>query len=542
MNCFKCVCAPLALILAAAAPAPQPVDPGATQRVRADVEFLASDLLEGRDTGSKGYEIGASYVASQFRAIGLTPGGTDGGWYEQVPFRKTSHASAPTASVVLSGKALSLAPGKDIAVRPSLTQQQRSIDASLVFAGHGISDARLGIDDYAGLDVRGKIVVAFEGAPEGLPSEVSAHLNSYKSIVAAGKGAAGLIEVSGTGTRPGFNLLSYYDRPIMDWVDPTGNTQSQSTKLPLIAAISKDVAEKLFKSAGKDFAATMAAARKPGTLRGFTVPARLKLVDRMSWHDFTSPEVIGVLPGSDPALKDEYVVLMGHLDHLGVKADAKPGEDAIYNGALDNAAGVATMLEAAREFVASGKPPRRSVLFIANTGEEKGLRGADYFAAHPTVPKDQIVSVVDLDMPMLLYPFTDIVAFGGDHSTVARTIADAAKSMGVSVSQDPMPEEAIFVRSDHYRFVTRGIPGILLMTGYANGGEPKWKDFFAKHYHKPTDDLSQAILWDQGARYAELNYRISRALADADQRPLWYQGDYFGDTFAPGQPRAQPQP
>ena len=542
MNCFKCVCAPLALILAAAAPAPQPVDPVAAQRVRADVEFLASDLLEGRDTGSKGYEIGASYVASQFRAIGLTPGGTDGGWYEQVPFRKTSHASAPTASVVLSGKALSLAPGKDIAVRPSLTQQQRSIDAPLVFAGHGISDPRLGIDDYAGLDVRGKIVVAFEGAPEGLPSEVSAHLNSYKSIVAAGKGAAGLIEVSGTGTRPGFNLLSYYDRPIMDWVDPTGNTQSQSTKLPLIAAISKDVAEKLFKSAGKDFAATMAAARKPGTLRGFTVPARLKLVDRMSWHDFTSPEVIGVLPGSDPALKDEYVVLMGHLDHLGVKADAKPGEDAIYNGALDNAAGVATMLEAAREFVASGKPPRRSVLFIANTGEEKGLRGADYFAAHPTVPKDQIVSVVDLDMPMLLYPFTDIVAFGGDHSTVARTIADAAKSMGVSVSQDPMPEEAIFVRSDHYRFVTRGIPGILLMTGYANGGEPKWKDFFAKHYHKPTDDLSQAILWDQGARYAELNYRISRALADADQRPLWYQGDYFGDTFAPGQPRAQPQP
>jgi len=542
VNCFKCVCAPLALILAAAAPAPQPVDPVAAQRVRADVEFLASDLLEGRDTGSKGYEIGASYVASQFRAIGLTPGGTDGGWYEQVPFRKTSHASAPTASVVLSGKALSLAPGKDIAVRPSLTQQQRSIDVPLVFAGHGISDPRLGIDDYAGLDVRGKIVVAFEGAPEGLPSEVSAHLNSYKSIVAAGKGAAGLIEVSGTGTRPGFNLLSYYDRPIMDWVDPTGNTQSQSTKLPLIAAISKDVAEKLFKSAGKDFAATMAAARKPGTLRGFTVPARLKLVDRMSWHDFTSPEVIGVLPGSDPALKDEYVVLMGHLDHLGVKADAKPGEDAIYNGALDNAAGVATMLEAAREFVASGKPPRRSVLFIANTGEEKGLRGADYFAAHPTVPKDQIVSVVDLDMPMLLYPFTDIVAFGGDHSTVARTIADAAKSMGVSVSQDPMPEEAIFVRSDHYRFVTRGIPGILLMTGYANGGEPKWKDFFAKHYHKPTDDLSQAILWDQGARYAELNYRISRALADADQRPLWYQGDYFGDTFAPGQPRAQPQP
>jgi Zn-dependent M28 family amino/carboxypeptidase len=259
----------------------------------------------------------------------------------------------------------------------------------------------------------------------------------------------------------------------------------------------------------------------------------------MKWEDFSSPEVIGLLPGADPALKDEYVVLMGHLDHLGVKKDAQPGEDAIYNGALDNAAGVATMLEAARKFADSGKPPRRSVLFIANTGEERGLRGADYFAAHPTVPTDKIVGVVDLDMPLLLYPFSDVIAFGGEHSTVARTIADAAASMGVKVSPDPMPEEAIFVRSDHYRFVTRGIPGILLMTGYANGGEPKWKAFLSGAYHKPNDDLKQPILWDQGARYAELNYRIARALADADQRPLWYRGDYFGDTFAPGQPRAQ---
>ena len=301
----------------------------------------------------------------------------------------------------------------------------------------------------------------------------------------------------------------------------------------------KEVAAKLFASAGKDFSKIVAEAAKPGTLRGFDLPARLRLTDSMEWKDFTSPEVIGLLPGSDPALKGEYVVLMGHLDHLGVKTNAKPGEDAIYNGALDNAAGVATMLEAAREFAASGKPPRRSVLFIANTGEEKGLRGADYFAAHPTVPESAIVSVVDLDMPLLLYPFTDVIAFGGDHSTVARTIADAAGSMGVAVSKDPMPEEAIFVRSDHYRFVTRGIPGILLMTGYANGGEPIWKDFLANAYHKPNDDLSQKILWDQGARYAELNYRISRALADADKRPLWYKGDYFGDTFAPGQPRAE---
>ena len=248
--------------------------------------------------------------------------------------------------------------------------------------------------------------------------------------------------------------------------------------------------------------------------------------------------MVAKLPGSDPRLAAEHVVLMGHLDHLGLVTNPKPGADAVNNGALDNAAGVATMLEAARAFVASGKPPRRSVMFIANTGEELGLLGADYFAAHPTVPASSIVGLVDLDMPLLLYPFTDVIAFGAEHSTVAKAVADAGRQMGVAVSPDPMPEESIFVRSDHYRFVTRGVPAILLMTGFANGGEAQWKNFLGKVYHTPGDDLSQKIDWASAARYGELNYRISRALADADQRPLWYKGDYFGDRFAPGAPRA----
>jgi hypothetical protein len=529
--------APIALLLAGAAnPQGQPSSPAA-QRIQADVSFLSSDLLEGRDTGSRGYDIGAAYVVSQFRAIGLQPGGTDGGWYQTVPFRRTAHASPPTATLTIAGKTFKLG-NDDFSVRPSLSEKSRTVEAPLVFVGHGISDPRLGLDEYAGLDVRGKIVVALEGTPAGLPSEVAAHLNSWKSQIAAEKGAIGLIQIAGTGTRPNFNLLHSYDRPVVDWVDPTGKTASQSGQLRLTMAISSDSGARLLKAANRQLDAVRSQGRTAKGVQGFALPATLRLSDSMQWNDFQSPEVIGVLPGSDPALKDQYVVLMGHLDHLGVKPDAKPGQDAIYNGALDNAAGVATMLEAAREFVASGKPPKRSVLFIANTGEEKGLRGADYFAAHPTVPESQIVGVVDLDMPLLLYAFNDVIAFGAEHSTVAKAVASAAKSMGVAVSPDPMPEETIFVRSDHYRFVTRGIPGILLMTGYGNGGAAVWKDFLAHHYHQVSDDLSQPIQWEQGARYAELNYRISRALADEQDRPMWYEGDYFGDSFAPKQPRA----
>lgn len=528
--------APLAAFLLGAAN-PQPADTPAARRIKADVSFLASDLLEGRDTGSRGFDIGASYVASQFEATGLRPGGTDGGWYETVPFRRASRLPGSQSSLIIDGKERSL--GRDeFSARPSLTERSRTIDAPLVFAGHGISDARLGIDDYAGLDVRGKIVLVLDGTPPGLPSEVAAHLESWKAQTAAEKGAIGLVQVAGRGDRPNFGLLAAYEQPIVDWIDPSGKTASQNGKLRLVGALSSRTTKALFDSADRKLSSLESQGQAAGSLQGFELPARLKLSDSTQWSDFESREVIGLLPGSDPTLKDQYVILMAHLDHLGINANARPGEDSIYNGALDNAAGVATTLEAAREFVASGKPPRRSVLFIANTGEEKGLRGADYFASHPTVPESQIVGVVDLDMPLLLYPFTDVIAFGAEHSTVARAVSDAAKSMGVAVSPDPMPEQTIFVRSDHYRFVTRGIPGILLMTGYANGGKAQWTDFLAHHYHQVSDDLSQPIQWEQGARYADLNYRISRILADSDERPLWYQGDYFGDTFAPGQQRA----
>ena len=538
MRLFAAALLVLALPAAAQPMAVATADQDIVRRLRADVEFLASDNLEGRDTGSRGYNIAADYVASQFRAIGLEPAGENGGWYQQVPFRRASFDKPPSLSLTVGGRQVALEQGKDAALRPSVTEKTRKVSAGFVFVGYGLKDARYGIDDYRGLDLKGKIAVALSGTPTGLPSDIEAHLASSKEQFAAGAGAIGFVEVPrATGGRDG---VGRGGRPLVDWVDKSGQAGTVPPGLQLQLSFSNEWAGRLFDGSGRSLDAVRREAKANSKIspRGFALQPVLAVDAENLWQDFTSPEVIGLLKGSDPALAAEHVVLMGHLDHLGMKTDAKPGEDAIYNGALDNAAGVATMLEAARQFAAQPVRPKRSVLFIANTGEERGLLGADYYASHPTVPAKSIVGLVDLDMPLLLYPFTDVTAFGADHSTIGATVAEAGRSMGISVAPDPMPQEAIFTRSDHYMFVRRGVPAVLLMTGHSNGGKAHWDSYLGKTYHSPQDDLTQEIDWDAGARYALLNYRISRAMADAPQRPMWLQGDYFGDLFDPQGPRA----
>jgi hypothetical protein len=527
-----------ALLIAAAAPAQAPAAESlAAERVRGHVEFLASDRLEGRDTGSRGHEIAADYVASEFRKLGLQPGGTQGSWYVQVPFRRASHTGVPTIALVKNGRTMALVSGRDFGIRPSLTERDRAIDAGLVFVGHGISDPRSGIDEYSGLDVRGKIVVALEGTLRSLPSEVAAHLQAAKDDIAAAKGAVGFIEIGREQPRAGrTSAIEQRLQPLIDWVGESGRAGGSPVRLD--AALSPRLAAQLFEGAPKSLKEVQRDARKR-PVRGFELPGQLQIRSTSTWQDFTSPEVVAILPGSDPGVAREHVVLTSHLDHLGMVAGARPGEDAIYNGAIDNAGGVATMIEAARAFARAGTRPRRSVMFVAHTGEERGLLGAAYLAAHPTVPIDQIVGILNLDMPLLLYDFTDVIAFGAEHSTLSRSIAAAAASMGIAVSPDPMPGQALFVRSDHYPFIKQGVPAAFLMTGHANGGKQVWDRFLSNIYHRPNDDLSQPINWRAGARFAEFNYRIARAIADAAERPRWYRGSYFGEGFAPAQPKTE---
>jgi Zn-dependent M28 family amino/carboxypeptidase len=311
--------------------------------------------------------------------------------------------------------------------------------------------------------------------------------------------------------------------------------------VPARALVDPRAAADLFEGSQRSLDDILAEADKEGGRpAGFPLKAAAEVTVTTTTRPFASPNVIGIIEGSDAALKDEHVILMGHADHIGT-GDTGPG-DRINNGALDNGAGVATLIEVGRALVAQPQRPRRSIMLVAVTAEEKGLLGAEYFAHNPPVAIERIAAVVNLDMPMLLYDFTDVVAYGAQHSTLAEVIAQAGRAMGVGLSPDPMPDQGVFVRSDHYPMVKAGVPAVMLATGMANGGDAAWREFLTSRYHRPSDDLAQPIVWKAGAKFAEFNYRAARALADADVAPRWYERDYFGDLFAPKARKAPKTP
>lgn len=540
----------LASVLVCSAVAAQSTQPTfSPERVKAHVAFLADDLLEGRDTGSRGHEIAARYVANQFAGFGLKPGGENGTWFQRVTFQQTNRSTDPGAITIAGPAGEHRYPhAGDVLIGLNGREPELDVSTPLVFVGYGVEDKRFKLDDYRGLDVKGKIVVALRGYPKGLPSEEGAHIAATKGMAAEKHGAIGILAVStllSEKTQPWKVVLQYAGDPDFSWVGPDGVVFQEAPGIRVGGLLNGPAAEAVFAGSGHALAAIRKEAdREMGMPRGFALKTRVRIQSVSTTERVTSPNVVAILPGSDPKLAAQYVVLSAHLDHLGIKTvatDDKADDDHIYNGALDNAAGVATLLEVARAAAAAPDKPRRSILFLASTGEEKGLLGADYYARHPTVPITQIVGNVDLDMPLLLYPFTDVIAFGANHSSFGKLVAEAVAPMKIQLSPDPMPEQGVFTRSDHYMFVKQGVPAVFFVTGYANGGEKYWGEFFSKAYHSPKDDMDQKIDWEAGARFAEANYRVTRAMADSETPPQWIEGDFFGDTFAPKAARAPRQ-
>jgi len=510
------------------------------QRIEAHITFLADDLLRGRQPGTEGYDIAAAYVASQFRQSGLAPAGAEGSYLQAVPLVR-AWLQPDTASLSLSrnGEITTFRFAEDFYMSPSKAHTHVSLDAGMVFAGYGIEAPALEYSDFDGLDVKDKILVILDGQPKDFPSEEGAHFSSGREIAknAIAHGATGILVIRTPASEkrsPWERIQAMVGTPSMGWLDANGEVYASFPQIQASAYMRSENAAVLFDGAPYSLQQLIDLDERGEPLDGFELEGSLHMGQKSTHETSSSPNVAAYLPGSDPLLNDEYVVYTAHLDHIGELAE-EGHKDAINNGALDNASGVAVILETARLF-AEKEPPRRSMLFLAVTGEEKGLVGSEYFAHNPTVPVASIAAVINLDMPVLLYDFGDVIAFGAQHSTLGDAVQEAADEAGLLLTPDPFPEQDIFVRSDHYRFVQQGIPAIFLVTGiHGRDGQtntlPLFEAFLKDHYHSPSDDINLPINYEAAVRFTRINTRIGEIVANQLERPVWREGDFFGETY-----------
>lgn len=510
-------------------------------RIESHLRFLADDALLGRMTGTPAYDEAAAYVAKHFDEIGLEAGGEDGSWFQAVPLL-ARRIDVDSALVVFhqDGEEKSQRWKDDFVMGGDVVRDATAITAEVVFVGFGIHAPDMDYTDYDDIDVKGKIVAMFGGAPSTFSHNERAFYSSglTKAEEAVARGAVGTIGLRSRTDQKRVTWKRISEnagvRPGMSWINLSGDAANYFPELQGSAVINVPPAEQLFSRAPISFEDALDAA-DAGKPLSTPLGTEVTLASTTKHETIASPNVIGILRGSDPELAKEYVIFTAHLDHVGTGV-AVDGDE-IYNGMYDNAMGSAILIETARAFAAMPERPKRSIIFIALTGEERGLVGSDYFAHYPTVPGDSIVANINLDMPLLLYPVADIIAFGAEHSSLQSVIDTAIDAEDFDLSPDPMPEEVIFIRSDQYSFVKQGIPSVFLVPGFTSSdpaidGEPIWRGFLQTYYHQPSDDLTRPIDWPSAIRFARANVRIGYAVADDDARPTWNKGDFFGEKFS----------
>jgi Zn-dependent M28 family amino/carboxypeptidase len=542
------VCFAVAFALSLSAVPAQPVgDPSEVamqsirpEAIRAAMNFLADDQLEGRGTATRGYEIAAKYMASEFELMGLSPAGDASTYFQKVPLRSVRpEGSASSMTVIRNGKEEALAYNKDFQIFSDSRRAEASVEAPVVYVGFGVTAPELNYDDYKGLDVKGKIVALVFEAPN-FESSLRAHYSTseVKAANAVAHGAIGIIILNDPvleSIYPFSERIRDSERPGLRWLEKDGTPHDTFPQLKGAAGLSLEATKNFLTGSGHTAKEVFQAAKEGKSLT-FLLPVTVKIHGRQKLEDVSSPNVVAKLEGSDPALKNEYVVYSAHLDHLGVGAPIKG--DSIYNGALDNASGCAILLEVARAFAQMNPRPRRSMLFVAVTGEEAGLLGSDYFASNPTVPKNGIVANVNVDEDQMLWPLVDIIPFGAEHSSLGAVVKQAASRLHLELSPDPMPEEVIFVRSDQYSFVKQGIPAVYPTPGFKSN-DPNikpaeiFKNWEATRYHQPQDDMQQPGLdFNQAAKYADFVFLCGWLVAQDPARPTWNEHDFFGDHYA----------
>ena len=428
--------------------------------------------------------------------------------------------------------------GADFYLSPDPLRETVSVsEAAVAFVGYGVSAPGLGYDDYADIDVEGKIVAYLTGAPPAFPSNERAYYSSgaTKQSEAIARGAVGILSFTYPGD-PRFRWevnLARSKRGSFAWLDDDGNPNRGDLAILGSASLNHPAARALFAGAPQPIEEAFSAAAE-STPQAFDLATRVSIGTTSSHRRVDSWNVIARLEGSDPVLRDEHVVYIAHVDHFGIGVEVDG--DAIYNGAHDNASGTAIVLEIARAFASLETKPRRSVLFLIPTAEEWGLLGSDYFVENPTMPGSSLVASFSLDMPFLFHPLRDIVPYGAEHSTLASPVRAASEHLGLAIGPDPIPEQVLFIRSDHFSFVRRGIPSLFIKSGFETGdpnldGGAINTAFRQNLYHTPFDEVDQGFDFEAGAAHTRVNFLTGYIIAQETARPTWNPGDFFGELF-----------
>lgn len=517
----RAVAALVALGLGAAGWAQAPQASFDTAEWRAIVERLASDEFAGRETGTRGYDLSAAYVADRFRAAGLRPGGDGGTWFQEVRFvRQTVLASGSKAALTIGGRTTPLSVGGDVIAAARTALPPRG-EGTLEFVGYGLHLPVLRHDDLAGRDLRGKVVVFVRGVPKGLdPVAVADGYGQVLPRKLKEMGAIGSIQLAAPGNAP--------SAPAAVARDSSGfHLADEATEGVAAMSLHPRWNETLFAGVPGGFAPLTALVRDGAPLPRAKLDGRFAATLTTRKEAVTSRNVVGVLPGADAKLRGESVVLSAHLDHLGI-APGRDDKPAIYRGVMDNASGVATMIQVA---AALAKEPRtrRSLVFVALTGEEKGLLGSKAFAARPPAPAGRLVANVNMDMYLPLAPMRRLIVQGADESSLGPAARASAAALGVEVIPDPRPQEFRFIRSDQYSFIQQGVPAIAHKIEPPAGTPDaeyrlRWD---RERYHSPADDLSQPISLDAVVAFNRYLMGTIRRVADARDRPRWNATSYF---------------
>jgi Peptidase family M28 len=507
---------------------------GAAERIRpaairAHMTFLADDLLEGRGTGTRGYDVAVAYVAAQLEGIGLEPA-TGREWLQRVPLRRAElDLDASRVELALAdGRRTPFAPGRDCLPTGGF-RESSEVEAPVVFVGYGIVAPERGHDDYSAVSATGKIVAYLPGGPPAFSSDERAYYDALvKAETAAAHGAVGALRIwtpedDAVGSGWDTVVRSLARNASFAWVED-GRPRGIEPRLTGGAWLGPSASKALFAGGRVSYEDAVSKA-VPSDL-----PVRIRIAQRSRIPDVGSTNVVGLLRGSDPGLRAEHVVLSAHLDHLGMGPPVDG--DAIYNGAVDNASGVAALIEIARAFASLPQRPRRSLLFVAFTGEEPGLIGSDYFVHRPPVPIGSIVADVNVD-GISVWPFEGLVGRGVEHSTLARAAEAGAAAAGVAISPDPLPWRQPFSGSDQYSFAKAGVPSVIFGATRTPEARAVALDWVRRRYHAPSDDMSQPLDFGAAAQFARDLFYVGLAVAEDDERPAWKPGDFFGENRRP---------